>query len=335
MKGKRLFVSCALLIAATAAFGQGLGNFKLNEVVISNTKGLTNEDGEHVAWIEIANTSWSSTNLSGCYITNDPSVLNGNLTAPQRIAKMSLIKKGDVRTDVAPKGHIVLFADGKTNLGLLHTNFRLQPGKENFVALYEANGTKLIDMVRIPANLPTDCSWARFANEDSQVAEWKVCPFSKVSPNTDNNAGSAKEDKVAEWKAQDPYGIAMTILGMGIVLSGLLLLCLFFNIFGWVARKLSTSKASDQLSKSNTQRGASRFAENTPDAALAVASLAATQAFKEAGVLAGGEDEMAAIALALHEELDAHDEESGIITIVPTDSPWKQREMELAKRLNK
>jgi Na+-transporting methylmalonyl-CoA/oxaloacetate decarboxylase gamma subunit len=334
MKGRILIVFCTLALAATAAFGQGLNNFKLNEVVVSNTKGLMNEDGEHVAWIEIANTSWSSTDLSGCYITNDPSVLDNSLTAPQRIARMSLIRKGDARTDVAPKGHIVLFADGKTNLGLLHTKFMLQPGKENFVALYEANGTKLIDKVTVPANLPADCSWARFVDAKSQVAEWRVCPFNKVSPNTANAGDTGKEDKVAEWKAQDPYGVAMTILGMGIVFSGLVFLCIFFNIFGWVARKISASKNAKQSSAEPTKK-ASRSAGKASDAALAVASYAATQAFKEAGVIAGDEDEIAVIAMALHEELDAHDEESGIITIVPTNSPWKQRGIELAKRLNK
>ena len=38
--------------------------------------------------------------------------------------------------------------------------------------------------------------------------------------------------KIAEFKEKDPHGFAMTILGMGIVLSGLLILSILFTLFG-------------------------------------------------------------------------------------------------------
>lgn len=313
MYKKRFFCFLSLvLFTVLSVMGQGLENFKLNEVVINNTKGLVDEYGERSAWIEVANTSWSSTDLSGCYITNDPSVLNENLTAPERIAKMSLIPKGDARTELAPKGHLVFFADGKANLGTLHTNFVLLPGQKAFIALYEGNGVKMIDSVSVPANLPANTSWARFYDSKSDGYVWMNCESTKVTPNSANDNTAKKEDKVAEFKAKDPHGIAMTILGMGIVFFGLILLCVFFNIFGYVARKLS--RKNNDVSKSEMTLTASVI-PSTPKPA---------------------DDDMAVymtvIAMALYElEQDAHDEESNVITIVPKTSPWSSHELEMTK----
>jgi len=291
--------------------GQGLENFKLNEVVVNNTKGLVDEYGEHSAWIEIANTSWSSTNLSGCYITNDPSVLNKSLTAPERIAKMSLIPIGDARTELAPKGHLTFFADGKPNLGTLHTNFVILPGKKTFLALYEGNGVKMIDCIDIPANLPANSSWARFYDRKTDGYVWMTCDSTKVTPNSANDNTVKKEDKVSEFKAKDPHGIAMTILGMGIVFFCLILLCVFFNIFGFVAQRLAKKD---------------KGGDDGMNLAVSASHSMPTFLDDDRTVYA------AVIGLALYEfEQEAHDEESDVITIIPKASPWRSRELEMKK----
>ena len=119
-----------MFVIAIAGYGQGLANLKLSEVFVSGNSSLQNEDGEHVAWLEIANVSWSSTNVGGCYLTNDRRVLDESLTSPQRIALMSQIPGGDARTNLAPKGHMVFFADGAKNLGTLHATFKLTSGTD-------------------------------------------------------------------------------------------------------------------------------------------------------------------------------------------------------------
>lgn len=311
---KKLIGFLSLSLCVLTLSGQGLESFKLNEVVVNNTKGLVDENGNRSAWIEIANTSWSTVNLSGCYITNDPSVMNENLTAPERIAKMSLITKGDVRTDIAPKGHLVLFADKKLHLGTLHTNFSLVPGQKTFVALFEGNGIKLIDSVSIPANLPADASWSRFYDSQKKGDVWLACPFDKVTPNSANDNTVKKEDKVAEFKAKDPHGYAMAILGMGIVFSCLILLCLFFILFGYVARRLS--KKAEEKDESQ--------------AAIIASSAAPAQ---EKGADTEMDTYLAVIGMALYEMTqDAHDEESGVITLTPKDSPWGSHELTMTKR---
>ena len=173
MRINRIIGSLFLFVIAIAGYGQGLANLKLSEVFVSGNSSLQNEDGEHVAWLEIANVSWSSTNVGGCYLTNDRRVLDESLTSPQRIALMSQIPGGDARTNLAPKGHMVFFADGAKNLGTLHATFKLTPGTDNFIALYEANGNKLIDSVTVPASLQAGQSYARFWSEDGKESTWR------------------------------------------------------------------------------------------------------------------------------------------------------------------
>ena len=118
------------LTAVVAAFGQGAFSFKINEVVVSNTDGLIDEYGERTGWIEIANTSWGTNNLRSCYLTTNREALNKGLSVPERVKLMSLIPKGDERTNLTAQQRIVFFADGQTNLGTLHTNFTLRKARK-------------------------------------------------------------------------------------------------------------------------------------------------------------------------------------------------------------
>ena len=90
------------MTAVVAAFGQGAFSFKINEVVVSNTDGLIDEYGERTGWIEIANTSWGTNNLRSCYLTTNREALNKGLSVPERVKLMSLIPKGDERTNLTP-----------------------------------------------------------------------------------------------------------------------------------------------------------------------------------------------------------------------------------------
>ena len=317
MKINRILASLLLCASVTSGYAQGLANLKLTEVVVDNADGLVDEYDNRSAWIEIGNTSWSTTNVGGCYITNDRSVLNPDMSAPERIARMSQIPRGDARTNLAPKSQIVIFADGHTNMGTLHAGFRLQPGQDNFIALYEANGTVLIDSVTVPASLPENCSWALFENG------WRKCEPSLVTPDSPNDNTAKKVDKVAEFKERDPYGFVMTILGMGIVFSGLIILSILFVLFGNLMRKVSDKKETSQPATS--QKTGSNAAVD-----VAVAAMALHEAMADAD-----DAVKAVIAMAIYEyEHDMHDEESGVITILPTQSPWPQRGNVMENRFN-
>lgn len=231
------------MTAVVAAFGQGAFSFKINEVVVSNTDGLIDEYGERTGWIEIANTSWGTNNLRSCYLTTNREALNKGLSVPERVKLMSLIPKGDERTNLTAQQRIVFFADGQTNLGTLHTNFILKEGEENFIALFDGNGKTLLDSITVPP-LAENQSYARVYDSESETYIWVVLDANEVTPGAPNVGQGKVQDKVAEFKEKDPYGVAMSIMAMGVVFGCLLALYVFFRLFGYMVALFSKGNSS-------------------------------------------------------------------------------------------
>ena len=110
----------------------------------------------------------------------------------------------------------------------------------------------------------------------------------------------------------------MAIMAMGVVFSCLLLLYLFFKLFGKVFARIGNKDV--QITPLATTGTAGNGTRTDTEAAVA-----AMMALTEATSGTGNEDmDVALIALALEAEL-AHEEESGIITIIPTQSPWADK----------
>ena len=76
---KKYSLTAVLALCSLVVFGQGAKNIKINEVMTNNTSSIVDEYGEHLAWIELANTSFSTFNVRGMYITTDTAVLNKSL----------------------------------------------------------------------------------------------------------------------------------------------------------------------------------------------------------------------------------------------------------------
>ena len=250
---RKLLSIVSFLIASSAAMAQGAHDFKLNEVfVLSCPKQCTavddsgcvspamaeacpkaafyvDEYGQPASWIEIENTSYSTHDIRNCFLTINPAVLDKTMSAPEREKLMSLIPAGDPRTSLAAKQRITFFADGHTNRGTLHLNFTLPAGEAFTVYLFDGNAVDLLDSVRVEA-LPAGSSYARIADD-----EWQVCDANNMTPNAPNVQYS--NDKIKEFKEKDPHGIAMTLMCMGVVFSCLILLFVFFHIFGWAMNR--------------------------------------------------------------------------------------------------
>ncbi len=297
-----LLLSGLLMTCTSMVFGQGAKNIKINEVMTNNTSSLQDEFGQHLPWVELANTSFSTYNVRGMFITTDRRALSTNLTAPQRIAMMSPIPNGEKRTSMSGRDHLVFFLNSIPAKGSLHLNAKVAPNLPLWIALYDGNGIDLIDSVSVPA-LTANKSYARIKDGS---ASWDVKAEEAVTPAIGNYI-EINESKIARLKRDDPYGFGITVLSMGIVFFCLTLLYLFFTLFGKIVVKQKAQKKISREEQFNAAAAAYR------------ASKAASADMKETDK----EIYMAVIAMALKQYTDnIHDEESGIITIKPHHTMW-------------
>lgn len=301
-----------MLAGTVLAFGQGARNIKLNEVMTCNKGNLQDEYGRRNAWIELANTSFSTYDVRGMFITTDRRVLDKSLTVAQRTALMSSIPNGDSRTSMSAREHVVFFLNGNKAQGTLHLQAKAESGKPVWIALYDGNGVDLIDSVSVPA-LAADQSYARVRDGADQ---WEVKSPGSVTPGIENFV-QANETKIAKLKREDPHGIGITVLSMGIVFFCLALLYAFFRILGiFMAHKQALKKAG----RIQPIKAAVKTGEKIVETGHK------TKVILKDGLQTGGIDKeiyIAVIAMALKQyEDDVHDIESNIITIKPHHTNW-------------
>lgn len=307
-----LLLSGMLLVGTSMVFGQGARNIKINEVLTNNTENVQDEFGQHLPWLELANTSYTTYNVRGMFVTTNRAVLDKSMPAPKRIEMMYPIPNGEKRTSMNGQDHLVLFLNSSPAKGSLHLGTPINPGKPVWVALYDANGVDLIDSVSVPA-LEANKSFARM--KDGK-ANWDVKPAEAVTPGIGNYI-EINESKIAKLKRDDPHGIGITVLSMGIVFFCLALLYVFFTIFGKI---VTHRKALKKAAEIQPIKAAVATEEIIQEAAHK------TKVILTDGLEKGGIDKeiyMAVIALALKQYTDnVHDEESGIITIRPRHTLW-------------
>lgn len=270
-------------------------SIKLNEVVTANEGGLQDEYGQRGAWVEIANTSHSTYDIRGMFVTTDRAVLDKSMSAPDRMKHMSAIPSGDGRTNLSARQLLVFYLNSSPARGSLHLNVPINKEKPTWIALYNGNGVDLVDSVTVPV-LAKNCSFAR-----TDDGTWEVKRPETVTPWIMNTVEQG-ESKVAKVKRTDPYGIGITVLSMGIVFFCLALLYAFFAIFGSYMRRREEARSTvnAQLVKANSQPQSVSVPEATDR-----------------------EVYMAVIAMALKQyQDDVHDVESGIITIRPKHTEW-------------
>ena len=299
---------CGMLLTGTSTmFAQGAKNIKINEVLTNNTASLQDEFGQHLPWVELVNTSFSTYNIRGMYITTDRGVLNSSLTAPQRIAKMQVIPNGDERTVLAGRDHLILFLNSNPAKGSMHYATKAEAGQPLWFALYDGNGIDLIDSVSVPV-LAEDKSYARI--KDGEL-KWDIKPAEAVTPGIGNYI-EINETKIARLKLDDPHGFGITVLSMGIVFSCLALLFVFFSILGKImVRKEKADRASREAGWVKVKTA--RMPIEAKDSKIPPSKK------KEEDI----DVYRAVIAMALKEYQDnLHDDESGIITIRPRRTMW-------------
>lgn len=282
-----------ILLFTAGAHAQRVAHMRINEVLIINNDNFVDDYGKRSGWVELFNTSAGTVNIGGCFLTDDPN-------NPRKYP----IPKGDVLTIIPPGQHVLFWADGKASRGTFHVNFEFDPSKENYIALYDADGRTLVDEISIPAGQNPDISYGRKIDGKEEWAQ-----IEKVTPST-NNLTLDSNEKIENFQHNDSLGIGMTVTAMAVVFLGLILLYVVFKFVGKSAVNMSMKRAK----KSG--------AEN----------IVPKREMEEGAVFA-------AIATALYEVTeDIHDVENTVITIQKVArrySPWSSKIYGLREQLKK
>lgn len=291
---KRLFLMLALVVAGCLVLpAQSRKALRINEVMVENTpEGIADEYGAHKAWIELFNSNFAPIEISSIYITNDSTR-----------KKLYPVPLGDVNTRIPKRQHVLFFADGEPNKGTFHTSFTLTPGQDNWIGIYDADGLTLIDEVTVPASVTAGQSWAR--TEDGK-GDWALRTGGDNDYITPSSANIIKDTnhKIEDFAERDGNGIGMTVMAMCIVFSALLVLCLCFYGIGKINSILA--RRNKAVSQGNEAPELAEIRSTAHDTG----------------------EEIAAIAMALRDHLEAHDTESTILTLKKIRraySPWSSK----------
>ena len=307
MNKKGIILFLLAVVCSIGVNAQSHKGLRINEVMVQNDDNLVDEYGNRSAWIELYNSTRRTMNISSIYLTTQK-VEDGEL--PDR-NQMYLVPRGDERTKVKHLQAIVFFADEQPQKGTFHTSIKLIPGQENYIAVYDADCITKLDEVIVPADLPAGYSFARNTkvedfcklNGNSFIAgDWSVRngeSGSEITPG-ENNYVIGKNDKIEQFEKNDSHGFILTIMAMAIVFSALIVLSICFFIFGTISKRMS-----DKKKKSKKQH---QQEEVQPEVA---------------GDAEG--EVVAAIAMALYEHLNAHDEESNVLTFKRRHSDWNSK----------
>ena len=319
---KYIFTVVALF-AVTATFGQSVHDLRLNEMMIKNVDNYADEYGRHVPWVEIFNTAYNTVNITGCYLTDDTTGLAAAGKKGGIIPSHWYRIPTDQKMYMPQRSFLIFYLDNSPLYGPYHTNFSTDStSRTHYIALINANGKELLDLVEYPINLrDTCCSFGYILDGQRDAKAFKngtrksgeLALLNEFTPNSSNET-TAKESKQDELKRRDKYGIGMALISMAVVFTALIMIYIMLKIFNYVTRRATQkSKAQEQAA--------------TPAKAMA------SKAGEEDDTVDG--PTCAAIGTALHLHFGSmHDEESEVITInMPSKhySPWAQKELTMKK----
>lgn len=279
--GITFFVAVILSLSVKA---QTIYDLRINEVMLVNESNYTDNFGNRGAWIEIMNLGYNKVNIANCYFTD-------NLNEPKKYK----IPSGDPSTVIPTRQFIVFFADGVTQHGALHLNFKLD-SVNRFIALISPDGKTVIDSITIPSITANQT----FCRMPDGTDKWSVSEI--TTPSSTNDVFTEKVSAGEKFRSYDPTGAIMAITSMLVVFAALIVLYRIFRTIGKTNQKAVQRKQQ--------------------------------KASQAEGVKVVEEEEIsgevfAAISTALYMyETEKHDQESAIITIQRVSkmySPWSSK----------
>lgn len=139
------------------------------------------------------------------------------------------------------------------------------------------------------------------------------------------NGHTITEKAESLWQT-DPHGFTLTIIAVGTVFLGLLILCFIYNLSGNIFSG-KYKNAIEEKRKKKAEKKAVKKVSGTVDDEVATAIAMALQ-------MNGGDEVYAAIATALHLHLSCNSHDGGpfVITIKPCQSAWGNKMLNLRKQ---
>jgi uncharacterized protein YaiE (UPF0345 family) len=148
-----------------------LSGVYINEVVVSNTTGITDANGDHDGWIEIHNKNANPVNIGGLYFTNN----TGTPLLYQFPTNAAAV------TTIPANGFIILWADNQTSQGALHLPFTLNSAG-GVLALVNNDGLApaILDQLQYPSTA-VNTSTGRYPDGSANLK-----PFATPTPSAAN-----------------------------------------------------------------------------------------------------------------------------------------------------
>ena len=303
---KKLLFLFAGLVCALTASAQGFKDIKINEILVKNVDSYADDYGHKVGWIELYNSGYSSVNVAGMYLR----FVQGTDTITYKIPK------NDVRTQMAPQGFLVFFADGTSNKGTFYTNFRLDVTDstrleqlvdlDDKIELLDQSGRNVVDSIAYDVNTQVpDVSYGRLKN--FETGEYSYTKLSHITPLQGNETIEPKP-KGEVFREQDPAGVAMAITAMSVVFVALIMLYLIFRTIGKAMHRQTLKRENVTVAEAAAEgvKGLSPVDGDEPNGEVIAAVAAALRFYDD----------------------DMHDLESEIITInrvARVYSPWSSK----------
>lgn len=176
------------------------GDVLINEFVVGNLTGITDEDGQRPDWIELYNRGTNAVNLLGWSLTDDPDI-PGKWTFPAKVLN--------------PGQYLVVFASGKdrrapTGTNKYHTNFKLDLFGD-YLALFNAESPRA-PVSEFTPGYPEQRNNFSYGRDNADAWRYFTTPTPEAANGSSSIVGIAPEPhfSVARGFFESPFQLLLT-----------------------------------------------------------------------------------------------------------------------------
>lgn len=131
------FLITMLVFTSLPTWSQGAKSIHITEVMTNNRTNLVDEYGLHKSWVELSNSSFTTYNVRGMFLTTDRRVLDKKMSPELRRQLMCPLPNNEPRTTLGGKKSIIsLTAVPGTKMAVTGINGRqrILPTRDLFIS---------------------------------------------------------------------------------------------------------------------------------------------------------------------------------------------------------